>query len=79
MTDTTILAELRAIIADADIGPPTDSYCCVECGAWTPWKHPEAHDHEDGCTAPARFRARRDWKGRLRVVCASLEGAETHG
>jgi len=32
--------------------PKTDGYgCCLTCGAWTPYGHPEAHDHRQGCSA----------------------------
>lgn len=62
--------EIKAIIADADVGPPTDAGICVECGRWTPWQHREAHDHRDWCSAPRRYAARRDWKGRLQALIA---------
>lgn len=68
MTDkpTQTDAELQSIIDDADAGPPTDNeWLCLECGRWTPWRHKEAHDHADGCKAPAIYAARRDWKARL--------------
>lgn len=68
MTDkpTQTDAELQSIIDDADAGPPTDNeWLCLECGRWTPWRHEEAHDHADGCKAPAIYAARRDWKARL--------------
>lgn len=62
--------EIKAIIVDADVGPPTDAGICVECGRWTPWHHREAHDHRDWCSAPKRYAARRDWKGRLQALIA---------
>ena len=61
-------AELQSIIDDADAGPPTDNeWLRLECGRWTPWRHEEAHDHADGCKAPAIYAAKRDWKTRLRA------------
>ena len=73
MTDkpTPTDAELQAIIDDADAGPPTDKeWLCLECGRWTPWRHEEAHDHADGCKAPAIYAAKRDWKTRLKDYMA---------
>lgn len=65
-------AELKAILADADIGPPVDTnWCCLECGKWTPWQHPEAHDHEDDCSAPSQYAQRRKWKARLSALIAA--------
>lgn len=65
-------AELKAILADADIGPPVDTkWCCLECGKWTPWQHPEAHDHEDDCSAPNQYAQRRNWKARLSALIAA--------
>lgn len=72
-------AELKAILADADIGPPVDTkWCCLECGKWTPWQHPEAHDHEDDCSAPNQYAQRRNWKARLSalIAAASAHSAE---
>jgi len=32
--------------------PKTDGCgCCLTCGAWTPYGHPDAHDHRQGCSA----------------------------
>ena len=60
-----------SIILDADAGPPTDNeWLCLECGQWTPWRHEEAHDHADGCKAPAIYAAKRDWKTRLKDYMA---------
>ena len=73
MTDkpTPTDAELQSIIDDADAGPPTDKeWLCLECGRWTPWRHEEAHDHADGCKAPAIYAAKRDWKTRLKDYMA---------
>ena len=73
MTDkpTPTDAELQSIIDDADAGPPTDkAWLCLECGQWTPWRHEEAHDHADGCKAPAIYAAKRDWKTRLKDYMA---------
>lgn len=64
-----VVSRLRAILADADVGPPVDGdWCCLECGKWTPWNHPEAHEHADDCRAPAAYAKRRDWKARLRAL-----------
>lgn len=73
MTDkpTPTDAALQSIIDDADAGPPTDkAWLCLECGRWTPWRHEEAHDHADGCKAPAIYAAKRDWKTRLKDYMA---------
>ena len=71
-----LISSLKSILADADAGPPTDSqWCCKECGQWTPWNHPEAHDHEDGCTAPREYAKRRDWKSRLSTLIAAIPAA----
>lgn len=35
--------------------PRTDGYgCCLGCGSWTPYGHPETHEHEEGCAEVAR-------------------------
>ena len=71
-----LISSLQSILADADVGPPTDSqWCCKECGRWTPWHHPEAHDHEEGCTAPSEYAKRRDWKSRLSTLIAATPTA----
>ena len=71
-----LISSLKSILADADAGPPTDSqWCCKECGQWTPWNHPEAHDHEDGCTAPREYAKRRDWKSRISTLIAAIPAA----
>lgn len=73
-------AELKAILADADIGPPVDTkWCCLECGKWTPWQHPEAHDHEDDCSAPNQYAQRRNWKARLSALIAAASQPATPG
>lgn len=34
---------------------PTDSAgCCLECGNWTPARHPERHEHEPSCKTGKR-------------------------
>lgn len=72
--------ELKAILADADIGPPVDTdWCCLECGQWTPWHHPEAHDHEDGCSAPSQYAQRRNWKARLSALIAAAPAHPAEG
>ena len=75
-----LISSLKSILADADVGPPTDSDgCCRECGQWTPWRHPESHDHEDGCTAPREYAKRRDWKSRLSALISNTPAAvQTH-
>lgn len=58
-------AALRlAITAHEAPWPETErNGLCVGCGAWTPARHPEAHDHKEGCTEEARCHALRnpDW------------------
>lgn len=72
--------ELKAILADADIGPPVDTDgCCLECGNWTPWHHPEAHDHEDDCSAPRQYVQRRNWKARLSALIAATPAHPAEG
>jgi hypothetical protein len=72
--------ELKAILADADIGPPVDTDgCCLECGNWTPWHHPEAHDHEDDCSAPRQYAQRRNWKARLSALIAATPAHPAEG
>jgi hypothetical protein len=72
--------ELKAILADADIGPPVDiNWCCLECGKWTPWLHPEAHDHEDDCSAPGQYAQRRNWKARLSALIAAATAHPAEG
>ncbi|UXY13824.1 hypothetical protein N8I74_10870 [Chitiniphilus purpureus] len=69
---------LTEILADADIGPPIDAAgCCLECGQWTPWRHPEAHDHDEGCRAPSRYAQRRNWKARLSALIATASASPT--
>lgn len=66
--------ELASILADASIQPPLDDrWCCLSCGNWTPHNHPEAHAHEDDCTALAEVRRRRDWRARLGAVLKTLQ------
>jgi len=49
--------------------PPTDSYaCCMVCKSWTPPRHPEAHDHEEWCSAHKEYLARRNIPARLRAI-----------
>lgn len=65
--------ELQAILNDRDAHPPTHNSCCEECGSWTPWNHPEAHDHKERCTAPAKYAKRRDWAARLSALIAAAQ------
>lgn len=75
-------AELRATVgvmrraleqlvwAREDWWPPTDRQGgCLVCGKWTPARHPEAHDHAEGCTAYAEQVARTE------SIEAAMKGA----
>ena len=49
--------------------PPTEpGGICKSCQRWTPARHPEAHDHQDGCPAYAERIARLDYPSRLRAI-----------
>lgn len=67
--------EIESILADAKAGGPPvgNDDCCLCCGSWTPIGNPEAHDHEDDCTAAAEWShwdGRLNWQARLRALLA---------
>ena len=78
MSKASVPAErLEALAKDMEKPPypPTDSSgICLDCGRWTPAKHPEAHDHKEWCTANREYAERRNYKARLRALLAEGPG-----
>lgn len=76
MTNNTQLVSVpRELLEEALSGvcskPKLDrNYCCVGCGNWMPYKHPEAHEHSDEC--PEEIAAiERHWSSRLSAILAA--------
>lgn len=68
-----IARELQSIVADSNAWPPTDqSGCCCSCGAWTPARHTEAHDHADDCPAEKEYRERRNTRQRCQTLVGNI-------
>lgn len=59
-----------------DWWPPTGpGGLCLSCGAWTPARHPETHNHRDNCAAYVEFVQRRDKHQRIRSLLREDEQA----